>query len=101
MPQPTPRIKLLCLLFSVLLSVTNVFAQSQGDSGSRDISTKPAQNESVQVSLSTRVEDLEAYIKNEPPKGSLAGEPGPGHNAWMMISTALVLFMTLPGLALF
>jgi Amt family ammonium transporter len=26
---------------------------------------------------------------------------GPGHNAWMMISTALVLFMTLPGLALF
>jgi Amt family ammonium transporter len=27
--------------------------------------------------------------------------PGPGHNAWMMTSTALVLFMTLPGLALF
>ena len=26
---------------------------------------------------------------------------GPGHNAWMMTSTALVLFMTLPGLALF
>ncbi len=27
--------------------------------------------------------------------------PGPGHNAWQMVSTALVLFMTLPGLALF
>jgi Amt family ammonium transporter len=27
--------------------------------------------------------------------------PGPGHNAWMMTSAALVLFMTLPGLALF
>ena len=27
--------------------------------------------------------------------------PGPGHNAWMMASAALVLFMTLPGLALF
>jgi len=27
--------------------------------------------------------------------------PGPGHNAWMMTSSALVLFMTLPGLALF
>ena len=26
---------------------------------------------------------------------------GPGHNAWMMTSSALVLFMTLPGLALF
>ena len=29
------------------------------------------------------------------------GVGGPGHNAWMMVSTALVLFMTLPGLALF
>jgi len=27
--------------------------------------------------------------------------PGPGHNGWMMTCTALVLFMTLPGLALF
>jgi len=27
--------------------------------------------------------------------------PGPGHNGWMMICAALVLFMTLPGLALF
>ncbi len=26
---------------------------------------------------------------------------GPGHNAWMMTASALVLFMTLPGLALF
>jgi Amt family ammonium transporter len=27
--------------------------------------------------------------------------PGPGHNAWQMTATALVLFMTLPGLILF
>ena len=32
---------------------------------------------------------------------SLVAGPGPGHNAWQMVSTALVLFMTLPGLALF
>ncbi len=31
---------------------------------------------------------------------SIAG-PGPGHNAWQMTATALVIFMTLPGLALF
>src|SRR5207244_10822858 len=31
----------------------------------------------------------------------LDGVPGPGHNAWMMASAALVLFMTLAGLALF
>jgi Amt family ammonium transporter len=30
-----------------------------------------------------------------------SGNPGPGHNAWMMTSSALVLFMTLPGLFLF
>jgi Amt family ammonium transporter len=49
--------------------------------------------------LATRVADLEAYLNNTPPKAlSVAG---PGHNAWMMTSTALVLFMTLPGLALF
>ena len=29
------------------------------------------------------------------------GTSGPGHNAWQMTSAALVLFMTLPGLALF
>jgi Amt family ammonium transporter len=34
-------------------------------------------------------------------KAPTLGVPGPGHNAWMMASAALVLFMTLPGLALF
>lgn len=49
--------------------------------------------------LAARVADLEAYINNTAPKSLTA--PGPGHNAWMMTSAALVLFMTLPGLALF
>ncbi len=49
--------------------------------------------------LATRVADLEAYITNGAPKALITA--GPGHNAWMMTSTALVLFMTLPGLALF
>jgi Amt family ammonium transporter len=49
--------------------------------------------------LATRVADLEAYITNGTPKALVS--PGPGHNAWMMTSTALVLFMTLPGLTLF
>jgi Amt family ammonium transporter len=50
--------------------------------------------------LATRVADLEAYVTNGTPK-ALTTTSGPGHNAWMMTSTALVLFMTLPGLALF
>jgi len=63
-----------------------------------------------------RLSALEAYINNGDPAGALpkdtngnltiaapvtVGVPGPGHNAWQMTSAALVLFMTLPGLALF
>ena len=49
--------------------------------------------------LAARVADLEAYVTNGTPK--YLSSPGPGHNAWMMTASALVLFMTLPGLALF
>ena len=49
--------------------------------------------------LATRVADLEAYVTNGAPKALMSS--GPGHNAWMMTSAALVLFMTLPGLTLF
>ena len=51
--------------------------------------------------LDERVQALEAYIRNAEPTAPLAGLPGPGHNGWMMTCAALVLFMTLPGLALF
>ncbi len=45
-----------------------------------------------------------AYLNNTDPAGALqpvTGVAGPGHNGFMMICAALVLFMTLPGLALF
>jgi Amt family ammonium transporter len=66
--------------------------------------------------LEQRIAGLEAYIGNGDPSASLkdakgnipaglttpsVNVAGPGHNAWMMTSAALVLFMTLPGLALF
>ena len=54
--------------------------------------------------LDQRVADVEAYINNgarTPDVASKVAGSGPGHNAWMMTSSALVLFMTLPGLALF
>jgi Amt family ammonium transporter len=54
--------------------------------------------------LAARLGDLEAYMNNtaraEGHESKVPG-PGPGHNAWQMVATALVLFMTLPGLALF
>src|SRR5215470_17113679 len=56
-------------------------------------------------SLEDRVADLEAYVTNGARQTNaptaLATSSGPGHNGWQMTSTALVLFMTLPGLALF
>jgi ammonium transporter, Amt family len=59
-------------------------------------------------SVEQRLADLEAYVGN----GARANAadtnicskipgPGPGHNGFQMICAALVLFMTLPGLALF
>jgi len=71
--------------------------------------------------LEQRVAGLEAYLTNSDPTTSLktakdkdgapaipeglttpsVGTSGPGHNGFMMVCAALVLFMTLPGLALF
>ena len=56
----------------------------------------------AEPTLEQRVADIEAYFNNAA-RGEVSkiGSGGPGHNAWMMTSAALVLFMTLPGLALF
>jgi ammonium transporter, Amt family len=66
--------------------------------------------------LEQRVAGLEAYFGNGDASAALKGADGtvpegltmatvgvsgPGHNAFMMVCAALVLFMTLPGLALF
>jgi Amt family ammonium transporter len=62
-----------------------------------------AQTTTPSPSLEERVSDLEAYVNNAArtgPDSNISG-PGPGHNAWMMTCAALVLLMTLPGLALF
>jgi len=68
----------------------------------------PAEAAPAGPTLEQRIFDLEKYVQNVQPgkdgdttwTSNIAG-PGPGHNAWQMVSTALVLFMTLPGLALF
>ncbi|HEY1083385.1 MAG TPA: ammonium transporter [Prosthecobacter sp.] len=68
----------------------------------------PAAAEPAGPTIEQRIFDLEKYVTNGQPgkdgdtewKSTIAG-PGPGHNAWQMTSTALVIFMTLPGLALF
>jgi ammonium transporter, Amt family len=76
--------------FAVGWSAPLAFAQAD---------SRPAASAAVAADLATRVADLEAYVTNGAPK--VLSSSGPGHNAWMMASSALVLFMTLPGLALF
>jgi Amt family ammonium transporter len=94
------------LFLSLVLTATVVF-------GALPLRADTATNPPT---LEQRISSLEAYINNGDPTAALpkdtngnltiaapatVGVPGPGHNAWQMTSAALVLFMTLPGLALF
>ena len=88
------RVPLVCLVLA--------FAQF---SGAQTTASSPT----ATPALERRVADLEAYVNNSArgadavnaPAGSNVAGPGPAYNAWMMTASALVLFMTLPGLALF
>src|ERR1041385_5310541 len=81
------------LLTGIIASASSLFGQTSSPSAA--------------PSLEQRVADLEAYVTNSP-RGADIGSasrsniaaPGPSYNAWMMTCAALVLFMTLPGLAL-
>jgi Amt family ammonium transporter len=56
------------------------------------------------AAMEKRIADLEAYVNNGArvkDADSKIMAPGPGHNGFLMVCAALVLFMTLPGLALF
>jgi len=89
------------LALSLLTLLAPMLAAQQGADAPR-----PAP---AAASLEQRVGDLEAYVNNVGPKaaddkvaaGPIAASPGPGHNAFIMVCAALVLFMTLPGLFLF
>ncbi len=91
------------LLFIAAVAICSPLRAQAGASPAR---TSPSPSA---PSLEQRVADLEAYINNSA-RGADAANlqtasnisgSGPGHNAWMMTCAALVLFMTLPGLALF
>jgi len=81
-----PSLRLLCLAIGIAASAVASFGVDA-----------PAPTPTPEE----RIAALEAYVTNSDPGKALTGVPGPGHNGWMMVSAALVLFMTLPGLALF
>ena len=86
------------VLFTLFLLVALGRAVAVAADGS---SNKPAD-----PTIEQRLADIESYINNsaratDGKAASKIAGPGPAHNGWMMVSAALVLFMTLPGLALF
>jgi len=86
------------LLFTLGMAAVVIF----GVPSSCSAQAAPAPERSIQE----RLDDIEAYVNNGSRNASTNAAskipgPGPGHNGWMMTSSALVLFMTLPGLALF
>ncbi len=106
----------LCFLFLGIAAsaVQNARAQDAAPAepaAAAPAETAPAETAAAETaappSLEQRIAGLEAYFQNVDPAGPLAptqntiGVAGPGHNAWLMTCAALVLFMTLPGLALF
>ena len=94
------------LSLSLLLAAGTLFAETPATPlAAASAAARPASGTVVvDTSVLHRLADLEAYVNNaqrqDPAHSRIAG-PGPGHNTWLMISAALVLFMTLPGLALF
>ena len=107
----TPRVSVRrCAIVTIFLWLALALAGADGGAPGASKGTPPA------PTVEQRLASLEAYVANTDPLAALrdsrgtipaglatpAGNTaGPGHNAWMMVSAALVLFMTLPGLALF
>lgn len=93
------------ILFTLLMALalcTGVGIQ-RADAASDAPSVVAASPDANVKALEDRIADLEAYVNNgaRVAKVSKVSGAGPGHNGWMMVCAALVLFMTLPGLALF
>jgi Amt family ammonium transporter len=108
--------KILLLLTLAMIALTGAAAKVSAADAAAPAKPEPT--------LEQRVAGLEAYMGNTDPTAPLktkikdkdgketegipeglttpsVGVAGPGHNGFMMICAALVLFMTLPGLALF
>ena len=102
---------ILCGLFALAAEASSYGGAPDAVPASAPAATSPAPS----PTLEQRISSLEAYVANTDPAASLRGPggvippglttptvgiPGPGHDAWLMTAAALVLFMTLPGLAL-
>jgi len=92
------------ILASLMLALPAPNARADEPTPAAAAAPAAAAPAAVPSDVEKRLADLEAYVTNgarADDKTSKITSPGPGHNGFMMICAALVLFMTLPGLALF
>jgi len=111
-------------------AATNAMAMATNTMAAATSTNAPTAASTNAPTMEQRLESVEAYFANTDPtatykdtngnwtvnfglgasiintnlinsQGNYVSFPGAGHNAWLLASTALVLFMTLPGLALF
>jgi Amt family ammonium transporter len=105
---------LFCRFLAVAWLLLGTFSSiaRAADSAARQVETPALPVPTVEQRLAA----IEAYLGNGDPTVALRDAhgavpaglttpaesvPGPAHNAWMMLSAALVILMTLPGLGLF
>ena len=111
---PTSKVRLLAAIASLAMlgAVTSTLhADTNAPAAAAPAAAAPAAaptpypantNAFSSASLTNQVAFLEAAHSNsDPTPTGITYESDPGHNAWMMVSAAFVLMMTLPGLALF
>jgi Amt family ammonium transporter len=92
---------LLLMLVFAHLGAVSALAQDPATPTATPPATPAAAETVSKADFEALQNDVLAYMKNGAPAGPLKDLTGPGHNTWMMVATAFVLFMTLPGLALF
>ena len=121
--------KRIILTFALIATATFGTFSTRADTATNTMAAAPAWTTNAPTS-EERLESVEAYFANSDPTlpykdtngnwtvnfalgpsiintnllnsvGNYVSYPGAGHNGWLETSTALVLFMTLPGLALF
>jgi len=96
-PAPPTRASLNTSITTLNQQVADLAAYvTNGAAGSQAASATEGLGDSI---LKSAVGNIPVDKNKEPYYPNVV--PGPGHNAWMLTSTALVLMMTLPGLALF
>ena len=103
------KVRALTAAAIAILAIPMCLTANAQDAAAPPVTEEVAPPVAAEATTEQRLSDLESYFNNvgvggpatAPWTSKVASLSGPGHNSWLMTSAVLVLFMTLPGLALF